>query len=88
MFFNFEITVTPGSEIPDSPYFKAAFAIATAVYVISMIVIFLLLRRSLKKLPKEPNNKENLSEERDNIRNTQHIHRQSESETEPDPRKA
>ena len=88
MFFNFEITVTPGSEIPDSPYFKTAFAAVTAVYIITMIVIFILLRRSLKKLPKAPDNKDDTSDTPESIRSTQHIHRRSESETESDPEKA
>lgn len=87
MFFNFHITAIPGSEIPDSPHFKAAFAAVTAVYIVSMIVIFLLLRRSLKKLSQNPDSKEKNSEEPESVRNTQHIHRRSESETEPDPRK-
>jgi hypothetical protein len=52
-----------------------------------MIVIFLLLRRSLKKLSQKPDSKEKNSEEPESVRNTQHIHRRSESETEPDPRK-
>lgn len=85
MFFNLNINAAAGFQIPDSPHFKAAFAAVTAVYILSMAVIFLLLRRSLKKLRKEPDSKKDVSEEPESVRNTQHIHRQPESETEPDP---
>lgn len=77
MILIFDAAAIAGSRIPDSPHFKAAFAVVTAVYIISMIVIFLLLRRSLKKLPKEPEYKEKNSEEPENIRNKQHTHHQA-----------
>lgn len=41
----------PGSEIPESMAFKIAFVIVTVLYVIIMIVLFLLYKKSVKNIP-------------------------------------
>lgn len=41
----------PGSDIPDSPAFKIAFVIVTVLYVISMAVLFVLYKKSVKNIP-------------------------------------
>lgn len=65
------------SGVPDSPEFKAAFIIVTAVYILSMLVIFILYRRRTKKLREKRS-------ENDSLTSRQYTHRQAGSETESD----
>lgn len=67
--------------IPDSPEFKAAFVIVTAVYIAAMIVIFILYRRSLKRLSEK---RRKLSSENADLTSRQCTRRQAGSETESD----
>lgn len=53
----------PGSDIPDSPSFKIAFVIVTAVYVISMIVLFILYKNSVRNIPAPKDDKKVKGEE-------------------------
>lgn len=58
----------PGSEIPDSPGFRAAFVIATVLYVISMAVLFALYRKAVKKIPPKPDDKKDVRSRRNKRR--------------------
>lgn len=42
--------------IPKSPEFKIAFIIVTAIYIVSMIVLFILYRKAIEELPEELKN--------------------------------
>ena len=42
--------------IPKSPEFKIAFIIVTAIYIVSMIVLFILYRKANEELPEELKN--------------------------------
>ena len=54
----------PGSEIPESMAFKIAFVIVTALYVITMIVLFSLYKKSVKNIP-SPKDKDKDSNDND-----------------------
>ncbi|MGN0631786.1 MAG: hypothetical protein ACI4JN_10705 [Ruminococcus sp.] len=53
----------PGSDIPDSLSFKIAFVIVTAVYVISMIILFMLYKKSVRNIPAPKDDKKDCAED-------------------------
>lgn len=66
----FYYSALPGSEIPESMAFKIAFVIVTVAYVTAMIILFILYKNSVKKIPKPKDDNINKTDNKDkNIKN-------------------